>query len=60
MLIDAGKLSKDMLKDEVAIVTGGGRGIGYEAARSLLWLGAKVIVAEIDEQTGKNAALELS
>ncbi|MDD1743937.1 MAG: SDR family oxidoreductase [Methanomassiliicoccales archaeon] len=59
MLIDTSTLSKDMLKNEVAIVTGGGRGIGYEAARSLLWLGAKVIIAEIDEGSGADAASAL-
>jgi len=46
-------LTQDSLKHEVAIVTGAGRGIGHEAARALLWLGANVAVAEIDEKTGK-------
>jgi NAD(P)-dependent dehydrogenase (short-subunit alcohol dehydrogenase family) len=36
MLITTNTLTKDVLKDEVAIVIGGGSGIGYEAARSLL------------------------
>jgi NAD(P)-dependent dehydrogenase (short-subunit alcohol dehydrogenase family) len=45
-----------MLKGEVAIVTGAGRGIGYEAARALAWLGAKVAIAEINEKDGKTAA----
>ncbi len=60
MLIATSKLSNDALKDEVVLVTGSGRGIGYEAARSLIWLGAKVIVAEIDEEGGKRAADELN
>ena len=55
MIVSKGNLTKDSLKGEVAIVTGAGRGIGFEAARSLVWLGAKVIIAEIDEKNG-NAA----
>ncbi len=50
---------KNILKDEVIIVTGAGRGIGFESARGLLSLGAKVILAEIDEKNGKKAYNEL-
>lgn len=42
MLISKGKLPQGFLKDEVAIVTGAGRGIGYEAARALIWLKARL------------------
>ncbi|HEY3420937.1 MAG TPA: SDR family oxidoreductase [Methanomassiliicoccales archaeon] len=56
MLIESSKLSKNALADEVAIVTGSGRGIGFETARALLWLGAKVVIAEIDEANGRIAA----
>jgi NAD(P)-dependent dehydrogenase (short-subunit alcohol dehydrogenase family) len=55
MLISKTNISHDALKGEVAIVTGAGRGIGYEAARALLWLGANVVVAEVDEKRGKEA-----
>jgi NAD(P)-dependent dehydrogenase (short-subunit alcohol dehydrogenase family) len=55
MIIEKSNLTKDSLKGEVAIVTGAGRGIGYEAAKALVWLGAKVVIAEINEQTGKAA-----
>jgi len=55
MLISKGKLAQGFLKDEVAIVTGAGRGIGYEAARALIWLGAKVVIAEVNDETGKTA-----
>ena len=55
MIIEKSNLSKDSLKGEVAVVTGAGRGIGYEAARALAWLGAKVIIAEINERNGKAA-----
>ncbi|KAM8857605.1 polyprenol dehydrogenase isoform 1-T1 [Synchiropus picturatus] len=36
--------------DKVAIVTGGGRGIGYEVARNMAKLGAHVIIGGRDEQ----------
>jgi NAD(P)-dependent dehydrogenase (short-subunit alcohol dehydrogenase family) len=56
MLINQGNLPRDSLKGEVAIVTGAGRGIGYEAARALTWLGANVAIAEVNEDNGKIAA----
>ena len=55
MIVSKGNLTQDSLKGEVAIVTGAGRGIGYEAARALAWLGANVVIAEINEKNGKNA-----
>jgi NADP-dependent 3-hydroxy acid dehydrogenase YdfG len=41
MLISTGKLKRDALAQQVVVVTGAGGGIGFEAARSLLWLGAR-------------------
>ena len=55
MIISKGNLTQDSLKGEVALVTGAGRGIGFEAARALVWLGANVIIAEINEKNGKDA-----
>lgn len=55
MIIAKGNLEKGVLSGRVAIVTGAGGGIGFETARSLLWLGAKVVIAEIDKTKGKNA-----
>lgn len=55
-LIATGSLPNDCLAGQVAVVTGAGRGIGFEAARSLAWLGARVVIAEVDRQTGKSAA----
>jgi NAD(P)-dependent dehydrogenase (short-subunit alcohol dehydrogenase family) len=49
-------LSPTALQGETVIVTGAGGGIGYEAARALLWLGANVVIAEINERGGKQAA----
>jgi NAD(P)-dependent dehydrogenase (short-subunit alcohol dehydrogenase family) len=55
MLISRGMFGRETLKGEVAVVTGAGRGIGYETARALVWLGANVIIAEINEKNGKSA-----
>lgn len=60
MLIAAGNLKKDSLAGLVAIVTGAGGGIGYEAARALLWLGCQVVIAEIDASSGQDAELRLA
>lgn len=47
------------LRGETVIVTGAGGGIGYEAAQALLWLGANVVIAEIDAARGAQAAQTL-
>lgn len=49
MFIEKLGLSKNSLVNKVAIITGAGRGIGKELARALAWLGAKVVIAEINE-----------
>ena len=56
MLITTGNLKPDALHGLVAVVTGAGRGIGFETARSLVRLGAKVVIAELDAATGAAAA----
>lgn len=48
-------LKPEALRGETVIVTGAGGGIGYEAARALLWLGANVVIAEIDQLKGWKA-----
>ncbi len=49
MFIEKLGLSRNSLTNKVAIITGAGRGIGKELARALAWLGAKVVIAEINE-----------
>jgi NAD(P)-dependent dehydrogenase (short-subunit alcohol dehydrogenase family) len=52
-------LKPDALQGESVIVTGAGGGIGYEAARALLWLGANVVIAEINQHNGRKTEVEL-
>src|SRR5512134_396207 len=59
MVISQLGLKPDALRGETVIVTGAGGGIGYEAARALLWLGANVVIAEINQQMGRKAEVTL-
>jgi NAD(P)-dependent dehydrogenase (short-subunit alcohol dehydrogenase family) len=59
MLIHNGTLRRDSLLDQVAIVTGAGRGIGLETARALLALGARVVIAEVDPRLASEAEAKL-
>jgi len=47
-----------LLKNKIAIVTGGGRGIGKATAKQFVKEGATVIIAEFDEDSGKATAEE--
>jgi 3-oxoacyl-[acyl-carrier protein] reductase len=47
------------LEGRVAVVTGGGQGMGRAYAQRLLEEGAKVAIAEIDRERGERAAAEL-
>lgn len=47
------------LSGKAAIVTGGAKGIGYGIAYRLAEAGAKVLVADLDEETAKKTAEEL-
>ena len=50
MLIEKDFSLKNTLKDKVILLTGAGGGIGLEAAKAFSYMGAKVIIAEIDKQ----------
>jgi NAD(P)-dependent dehydrogenase (short-subunit alcohol dehydrogenase family) len=59
LLIEKGNLQKDCLAGKTVLITGAGGGIGLEAVRSLLWLGARVVVAEVDREKCKNAERQI-
>ncbi len=46
------------LDDRIAVVTGGARGIGFEAARALRENGAKIVIVDINRELGEKAAKE--
>ena len=48
-----------MLEGKTAIVTGGARGIGLAIAKRYVAEGARVVIADIDESTGKAAVAAL-
>ncbi len=52
-------MNKKELEGKVAIVTGGGSGIGKMSALSYAESGAKVVVADISERDGQNVADEI-
>jgi len=52
-------MSKLLLQDKVAIVTGAGRGLGEAIARAYAAEGAKVIVSDIDAEAAKKVAASL-
>lgn len=59
MLIEQSKLHPQSLEGQIAVVSGAGRGIGLETARALLWLGARVVIAEIDESLARQTEIDL-
>ncbi len=48
-----------LLENKVAIVTGGARGIGYAIAQRFLEGGARVVIADRDEEAGSQAVQQL-
>ena len=59
-LISTGTLTRESLRGRVAVVSGAGEGIGYEAARALAWLGAHVVIAEVDRRMGRKAEARIA
>lgn len=47
------------LKDKVAIITGGGNGIGRETVLTFVREGAKVVIADFDEEAGRQVLNEV-
>lgn len=55
MLIEQNSLIKNSLNGKVILLTGAGGGIGLETAKALLYMGARVIIAEINKTKIKMA-----
>ena len=53
LAMDKTHLEKGTLAGEVAVVTGGGGNVGLGTARSLAWLGAKVVIPDVNPDRGK-------
>lgn len=53
-------LKANTLSGQTVVITGAGGGIGYETARALLWLGANVVIAEINGTNGAQAETNLA
>ena len=49
----------DRVKDKVAIITGGGSGIGEATAKLMSKEGATIAIADIDDENGKRVAREI-
>ncbi|WP_069998087.1 SDR family NAD(P)-dependent oxidoreductase [Cellulosilyticum sp. I15G10I2] len=55
MILEKNNYDKNALKNKIVLITGGGGGIGIEASRAFAYMGAHVIIAEIDAGRGKQA-----
>jgi NAD(P)-dependent dehydrogenase (short-subunit alcohol dehydrogenase family) len=55
MLLEKNNYSREALLNKTVLITGGGGGIGFEASRAFSYMGAKVIIAEIDAEKGMRA-----
>ena len=55
MLIEKDASLKNSLSGKTVLLTGAGGGIGFEAAKAFAYMGAKIIIAEIDSGKGLEA-----
>ena len=55
MLLEKNNYSKKALLNKTVLITGGGGGIGFEASRAFSYMGAKVVIAEVDDIKGRQA-----
>ncbi len=52
MILEINNYDKNALQNKTVLITGGGGGIGMEASRAFAYMGAQVIIAEIDADRG--------
>lgn len=55
MILEKNNYDKNALLNKTVLITGGGGGIGFEASRAFSYMGANVVIAEIDSERGKQA-----
>ena len=55
MILEKNNYDKNVLLNKTVLITGGGGGIGFEASRAFSYMGANVVIAEIDSERGKQA-----
>lgn len=60
MLLEKMNAYKNCLSGKTVLITGAGGGIGYEAARVLAFMGANVVIAEINTQKAQSAAKRIN
>lgn len=60
MLLEQKNYDKTALLGKTVLLTGGGGGIGFEAARAFSYMGAKVVIAEIDTSRGEAAQTSIN
>lgn len=60
MILEKNNYDQHALLNKTVLITGGGGGIGLEASRAFAYMGAKVIIAEIDADRGKQAQEQIS
>ena len=53
MFLKKTNYSRKALLNKTVLITGGGGGIGYEASRAFSYMGANVIIAEINAEKGR-------
>ena len=49
------KLNNSILAGKIILLTGAGGGIGFEAAKAFVEMGAKVLIAEVNQEKGEQA-----
>ncbi len=54
MFLKKNNYSRKALLNKTILITGGGGGLGYEASRAFSYMGANVIIAEIDVEKGRH------
>jgi len=55
LILEKCNYSREILLNKTVLITGSGGGIGFEASRAFAYMGANVVIAEIDTKKGKQA-----